>query len=152
MFLPTPDQLRRYSLFGGLIDGQLEWLIGRVQVVSVASGETIMREGERGDRLYCIVEGEVEVLRREAEGVNTVIARLGPGETIGEMELIDMMPRSATVMALAPCTLYALALKDILALQREDLPAFTLVVMNLARDLSRRLRRMDAGAAGSRAN
>jgi CRP/FNR family transcriptional regulator, cyclic AMP receptor protein len=100
----------------------------------------ILREGERGDRLYCLVEGQVEVRRGEK-----VIVRLGPGETVGEMELIDMQPRSATVVALTTCVLYSLALRDILALQREDLPSFTLVIMNLARDLSRRLRRMDAG-------
>lgn len=138
MTLPTPDQLRRYSLFGGLIDDQLEQLITRIQVEEVPAGAAIIREGEKGDRLYCLVEGAVEV-RRDGR----LIACLPAGETIGEMELIDMQPRSATVTALVPCRLYSLALRDILALQRQDLPAFTLVIMNLARDLSRRLRHMD---------
>lgn len=142
--VPTPDLLRRYSLFGGLVDSQLERLIARVSVSEVAAGSVIMREGEKGDRLFCLVAGEVEVRRGER-----VLVRLGAGETIGEMELIDMNPRSATVTALTPCTLYALARRDILALQREDLPAFTLVIMNLARDLSRRLRQMDVAAAGT---
>ncbi len=137
MAVPTPDQLRRYSLFGGLVDSQLELLISHIVVEEIAAGEAIIREGEKGDRLYCLVSGEVEVRRGDR-----VIARLPAGETIGEMELIDMQPRSATVVALVPCTVFVLRLKDILALQRVDLPAFTLVVMNLARDLSRRLRRM----------
>ena len=137
---PTPDQLRRYSLFGGLIDSQLERLISRIQIHEAAAGEDIVREGDKGDRLYCLVSGEVEVRRG-----GHAIARLPAGQTIGEMELIDMQPRSATVTALSPCVLYGLSLRDILALQREDLPAFTLVVMNLARDLSRRLRRMGDG-------
>lgn len=144
---PTPDRLRRYSLFGGLIDAQLETLISRIRTEEVPAGTAIMRQGERGDRLYCIVAGEVEIMRASTAGTATCVARLGPGETIGEMELIDMQPRSATVVAHSACLLYGLALRDILALQREDLPAFTLVVMNLARDLSRRLRRMDVGAA-----
>lgn len=139
--VPTPDLLRRYSLFGGLIDSQLERLVARVSVTEAAAGAVIMREGEKGDRLFCLVSGEVEVRRGDR-----VLARLGAGETIGEMELIDMNPRSATVVALTPCLLVALARRDILALQREDLPAFTLVIMNLARDLSRRLRQMDASA------
>jgi CRP-like cAMP-binding protein len=147
MTLPTPDVLRRYSLFGGLIDSQLERLIGRIQVEEVAVGTAIVREGEKGDRMFCLVTGTVDIERG-----GRVIARLGAGETIGEMELIDMQPRSATVVATTPCTLYALSLRDILMLQREDLPAFTLVVMNLARDLSRRLRRMDASASGERAS
>lgn len=137
---PSPDRLRRYSLFGGLIDAQLDILVGRIRTEEFAAGAEVMHQGERGDRLYCLVEGEVEV-RRDGKA----IVRLGPGETIGEMELIDMQPRSATVVTLTPCLLYGLALRDILALQREDLPSFTLVIMNLARDLSRRLRRMDAG-------
>lgn len=140
MLLPTPERLRRYSLFGGLIDAQLDTLVSRIRTEEVAVGTVILRQGERGDRLYCLVEGEVEVRRGEK-----AIVRLGPGETVGEMELIDMQPRSATVVAMTPCLLYSLALRDILALQREDLPSFTLVIMNLARDLSRRLRRMDAG-------
>jgi len=141
MPLPTPDQLRRYSLFGGLIDSQLERLIARIRVEMAVAGGVIMRQGEQGDQLYCIASGEVEVRRNDR-----VIARLPAGQTIGEMELIDMHPRSATVVALGECTLYALARRDILSLQREDLPAFTLVIMNLARDLSRRLRQMDAAA------
>ncbi len=142
--VPTPDLLRRYSLFGGLIDSQLQTLVARISVSDVAAGTAIMREGEKGDQLFCLVSGEVEVRRGDR-----VITRLGAGETIGEMELIDMNPRSATVVALTRCTLYALARRDILALQREDLPAFTLVIMNLARDLSRRLRQMDVAAAGT---
>jgi len=133
--------LRRYSLFGGLVDAQLDQLIACLQVDEVASGSTIVREGEKGDRLYCLVSGTVEVRRGDR-----LIARLGAGETIGEMELIDMQPRSATVIAIEPCVLFALSLRDILALQRKDLPAFTLVMMNLARDLSRRLRQMDAAS------
>ena len=135
---PTAEQLRRYSLFGGLVDAQLAMLLSRITVEELPAGAVLIREGEHGDRMWCLISGEVEVSRG-----GRPLARLLSGETIGEMELIDMQPRSATVTALAPCTLYALRLKDILALQRHDLPAFALVVMNLARDLSRRLRRMD---------
>ena len=137
----TPALLRSYSLFGGLVDDQLQRLIASIHPVELEAGADLIREGDRGDRMYCLVEGEVAVIRG-----TRVVARLGPGETIGEMQLIDMQPRSATVRALVPCWLLSLALRDILQLQREDLPAFTLVVMNLARDLSRRLRQMDEAA------
>lgn len=136
---PDSTSLRGYSLFGGLDERQLGRLVALLGVEEVAAGTAITREGEHGDHLWCIAAGEVTVRRGAVE-----IARLGPGQTIGEMELIDMQPRSATVVALTPCRLYGLALRDILALQRQDLPAFTLMIMNLARDLSRRLRGMDA--------
>ncbi|MEK7413605.1 MAG: cyclic nucleotide-binding domain-containing protein [Planctomycetota bacterium] len=146
--VPSPEILKRYSLFGGLIDAQLTHLIQYLQVETYDAGAVIVRQGERGDRLWCLIDGQVEVTRSAGLGSPAVcIARLGAGATIGEMELIDMQPRSGTVTALTPCTLYALALRNILALQREDLPAFSLVMMNLARDLSRRLRQMDAAMA-----
>lgn len=145
---PTPEQMRRYGLFGGLFDPQLERIIERVRIDRHPADTVLVREGDLGDRLWCLVAGEVEVLRQERDGVQAVITRLGPGQTVGEMELIDMQPRSATVITLTDCTLYSLALRDILALQREDVAAFATVVLNLARDLSRRLRRMDATAAG----
>lgn len=145
---PAPAELRRYGLFGGLFDPQLERIAARIRTEELAEGTALIREGELGDRLYCLVTGEVEVLRQEHDGVQAVVARLGPGQTIGEMELIDMQPRSATVVALTGCTAHSLALRDLLALQREDPPAFTTIVLNLARDLSRRLRRMDATLVG----
>lgn len=139
----SPALLRRYSLFGGLVDGQLQRLIDRIETLELPVGAELVRQGEHGDRMYCLVAGEVVVERG-----SKVVARLGPGETIGEMELLDMLPRSATVRAVFPSQFLGLALRDILLLQCEDLPAFTLVVMNLARDLSRRLRKMDAAATG----
>ena len=143
----SPALLRTYSLFGGLRDEQLGRLVPFIQLVELDAGADLIHQGDKGDRMYCLVSGAVEVLRGQL-----VVARLGPGETIGEMELIDMQPRSATVRAVVPCQLLSLALRDILTLQREDLPAFTLVVMNLARDLSRRLRKMDEALSAARSS
>lgn len=142
MHQPAVATLRRSSLFAGLDERQLARLIDRLHVEEVPAGTVITREGDHGSRLWCLEEGEVAVRCGAVE-----ITRLGAGATIGEMELIDLQPRSATVVALTPCRLLGLDLADILALQREDLPAFTLVVMNLARDLSRRLRGMDLAAS-----
>ena len=60
------------------------------------AGETIFRQGEIGDRVYVIVEGEVEALRTDASGSDRVIARLGPGECFGEMALIHDAPRNSS--------------------------------------------------------
>jgi hypothetical protein len=56
MLSPTPDVLKRYSLFGGLMDPQLERLITHIRVVPVTAGQVIVREGERGGELWCIHE------------------------------------------------------------------------------------------------
>lgn len=60
-------------------------------------GEVIFREGDRGDRLYIIVDGEVEVVKEELGKGETTLARRGPGECFGEMALVSDTPRTATV-------------------------------------------------------
>jgi NADH dehydrogenase len=63
--------------------------------------EVIFRQGDRGDRLYVIVNGEVEILREDAGRPPAVLARLGPGECFGEMALVSDQPRMATVRSLS---------------------------------------------------
>jgi CRP/FNR family transcriptional regulator, cyclic AMP receptor protein len=63
-----------------------------------ADGETICRQGDRAESMYVVQEGCVAVFREE-DAVETPIARLGPGEIVGEMALFDRETRSATVRA-----------------------------------------------------
>jgi NADH:ubiquinone reductase (H+-translocating) len=63
--------------------------------------EIIFRQGDRGDRLYVIVNGEVEILRENPGRAPAVVARLGAGECFGEMALVSDQPRTATVRSLS---------------------------------------------------
>jgi hypothetical protein len=65
----------------------------------VARGTRLFEEGSPADRAYLIRSGEVEVRKRQADGEERVIARLGPGEWVGEMGLLLGLPRSAAVIA-----------------------------------------------------
>ena len=59
-------------------------------------GETLFRQGEVGDRLYVIIDGEVDVVREDGSGHDTVVASLGKGDCLGEMALINDAPRNST--------------------------------------------------------
>lgn len=59
--------------------------------------QVVFRQGERGDRLDVIVDGEVEVVCGDAERGEVVLQRLGPGESFGEIALVSDRPRTATV-------------------------------------------------------
>lgn len=84
-------------LFAGLPHHTLEALVANLAIVSLERGVELFKEGEPGDALYVIVEGEVSV---QAEGPPRVeMARLGPGAFIGEVALMTDQPRSATVTA-----------------------------------------------------
>lgn len=84
-------------LFAGLPKETLEALVANLTLISLEVGGVLFREGDPGDALYVIVEGEVSV---QAEGPPRVeMARLGPGSFIGEVALMTDQPRSATVTA-----------------------------------------------------
>src|SRR5262245_24732629 len=83
-------------------------------------GQTVFREGDRGDWLYVVVDGEVEIAQRSAGDGEMVLRRLGPGDCFGEIALVREGPRTATARCLSRV--------DILAVDRE---AFTALFANL---------------------
>ena len=76
------------------------------------------------------------------------MALLGPGSWVGEMSILDVQPLSATVRTLAPAILLCIKGEDLDRLYRRDMRAYLLVVLNIARELSRRLRVADGMIAG----
>jgi CRP/FNR family cyclic AMP-dependent transcriptional regulator len=136
--------LREIGLFGALSDEVLTHLSHTLRTVRVNVGEAIFREGDTQAReMYVVLEGEIEVTKRSRRERDMRIAILGPTDTFGEMSLIDMQARSATVRAIAPSRLIRVTSEDMDALYRFDLKSYALIVLNIARDLSRRLRVTD---------
>jgi NADH:ubiquinone reductase (H+-translocating) len=72
------------------------------------AGQVVFNEGDRGDWLYVITDGEVEVLKDTGAGGPTALRRLGPGECFGEIALVSDRPRSATVRAITSTNVLAL--------------------------------------------
>lgn len=93
---PTPEVelLRSLPLFAPLPPPTLEYLAGRLVPRRFAAGETILRQGERGDTFFVLAEGAVEVA--PADGP---VRQLGRGEHFGEIALLRDVPRTATVLA-----------------------------------------------------
>ena len=102
---------------------------------SFTTGETIFTEGEAGDCMYVVKEGEVDVVVR-----GTVVETLGEGSILGEMALIDKNPRSATVVARSDCKLVPINEARFKYLVQQT-PFFAIEVMRV---MACRLRRMDA--------
>lgn len=135
---------KNHSLFGGLLPEEIEAIRPLMGAACFEAGTAIMREGECNDRIHFILEGEVDV---EKDGV--CLAKLREGDTFGEMEFLDVMPAVATIRALVPTKVITISNHALHELSKLSMRAFAMVVMNLARDLSRRLRRMDDIMAGS---
>ncbi|MDQ3369246.1 MAG: cyclic nucleotide-binding domain-containing protein [Myxococcota bacterium] len=103
MGMAAQRALAATPLFAGLPSDALEALVEHLELVTLEADEQLFREGDPGDALYVIVEGEVSV---QAEGPPRVeMARLGAGSFIGEVALMTDQPRSATVSAVSPAEL-----------------------------------------------
>jgi CRP-like cAMP-binding protein len=135
--------LRNIGLFGALSDDVLAFLADMLRVVSPAIGETIFREGEEGSTMFVVLAGEMEITKKSRAGVDARVAVLGPGDWFGEMSIVDIQPRSASVRALASGRLIRISAADLDALYRHDVRSYAIIVLNLARELSRRLRVAD---------
>ncbi|MCC6649178.1 MAG: cyclic nucleotide-binding domain-containing protein [Polyangiaceae bacterium] len=139
----TTAELREIGLFGGLDDEALASLAEALAVVDAPPGHVVFSEGDAGRDLYVVLSGELEVMKSSKAGQDARVALLGLRDWFGEMSLLDVQPRSATVRALAPSRLLYVTSKDLDALYRRDLRSYSLVVLNLAREMSRRLRVAD---------
>ena len=137
------DDLNSFPIFGGILPDDLAKMEDLFISGDYAEGDHMIDEGTKGDRLYIIVSGTAEVTAN-LEGQKILqLATLKRGETFGEMELIDTQDRSATVIALEPTTTLELTNMKFFKLFQRNPEAFRIIMMNLARDLSRRLRAAD---------
>ena len=129
--------------FGGLSDGSLGLLISMLVERCFDIGATVVAEGEPGHSMYFVHSGELVVSKHGELGRAIRMARLGPGDFFGEMTLIEMQNRSATVVAESPTVLYELTAGNLHKFYKADVYAYAMVMQNINRELCRRLRRAD---------
>jgi CRP/FNR family cyclic AMP-dependent transcriptional regulator len=133
------DTLKQVPLFATLSKKDLAAIAGRAELVSVPSGAWLAKEGEPGIACYVLLSGAASVRKKGRK-----IANLGPGDVLGEMSLIDGLPRSATVQVTEDA--------DVLELHRRDFISLIDQSPGLARKLlssmSARLRDADARLLG----
>jgi len=98
------DFLRRQPLFESLSDDELDRLHAMSETVELPTGAWLMREGEPGDTMFVVLEGELEVTRRDGI-TDEVLAVRTRGEVIGEMALLQRQARTASVRASSPARL-----------------------------------------------
>jgi CRP/FNR family transcriptional regulator, cyclic AMP receptor protein len=144
---PSAADLRAIGLFGGLGEELLAELAERLPLGQVASGEVVFREDDQGREMFVVLSGELEVVKRAGGGRVTLLQMIGPREWFGEMSLLDVMPRPVTVRAIAPSRVLRIRPTDLEALYRRSAKDYALFVMNIARQLSRRLRHTEKALA-----
>lgn len=105
------ELLQKIPLLAPLSAEELSAITQFVHTKRVRPKETIVRQGEPGGELFLIVSGHLKVVSSDAEGRDTALNIMGPGDVFGEVSLLDGGARSATIVALEAC--------ELLTLQRE---------------------------------
>src|SRR5689334_12719953 len=146
MVVSSPD-LKAFLLatpfFGGLSVASLDLLISMLVERRFDAGATVVAEGEPGRSLFIVHSGQLAVSQRADTGAVIRVTGLEPGDFFGEMTLIEMQNRSATVVAESPTVLYELTARQLYTYYKADIHAYVLVMQNINRELCRRLRRAD---------
>ena len=102
-------------LFANIADALLRTVADAGEAVVVSAGETVFRQGEAGDRLYFVLSGEVRIRTELEDGADIELRLAGPGESFGELALLDGGPRDATAEALTQSQLFVLRRGALLA-------------------------------------
>ena len=142
MKLEHTELLQSMPVFGGLSESALQQLLARAAQVRVAGGSVFFSEGDEARAMYVLESGRVAVTKGW-QGGEFLLHELGAGDCFGEMALMDLQPRSASVRALQDCVAIEFGSDDMLHLFETDVEQFALMQMNLGREVCRRLRATD---------
>jgi CRP-like cAMP-binding protein len=136
--------LDKIELFESFERDEIGLLAGFMRAYRAQPGTAIIREGDGGDYMLLIIEGEVDIFRNDHVGLRKRIAIVGAGKTIGEMSMIDGEPRFSTCIAATPLTFSVLTRDDLTRIIAEQPMLGAKILMELVVMLSQRLRQTGA--------
>jgi len=123
--------LNKTKIFADVHDHALIEVAQIVREVRVGAEETIIKEGSNESWMFVLVTGEARV---DVSGIE--VARIGPGDTVGELALIDPAPRAASVMAVEPSLLFRIdraPFREIMEEQPEVVEALLAMLIRMIR-------------------
>jgi CRP-like cAMP-binding protein len=127
------------KILGGMSDEQLQKFADFMEVEKVPQWSVIVKQGEPGDTMYLILQGELRV-RMNVMGKETILATLGVGDFFGDISLFDQGPRSADVVANCDSILLKISSSAFEELSKKAPELATPFLRNIGRTLSARIR------------
>ena len=137
------DVLGQVPLFSDLSSRELQVLSANTREREFPAGATLLRQGDTGVGLFIITSGKVQVTQQTSSGTQRDLGTFERGQVLGEMSLLDDLPRTATVTAVEPTRALVVPVWDFRAALRET-PE---IAIKLLAVLSKRLRRHELSDA-----
>ena len=133
---------RNSDIFQGLSDGELSQLAQICKMISYKAGETICCEGECGNEIYVLAEGRASVRAKRTGKKRSKIGTIVQGEIFGEMSIIEDLPRVADLVTDVDSKLVVIDKFELENLMNRNCHLGKVVMQNMAKGLSRKLRRI----------
>jgi CRP/FNR family transcriptional regulator, cyclic AMP receptor protein len=137
--LVSPDILRRVKILSTLSDEQLARFVKIMDLKQVPQWTQIVKQGDHGDAMYLVLEGELRV-RLLVEGRETTLATLGAGEFFGELSLFDQGPRAADVVSNYESTVLKISAADFEKLTYDAPDLIAPILFAIGKTLTARIR------------
>lgn len=135
--------LAHVDLFAGLDKKELRHIANSCQERKFSAGTVLMQQGDTGAGLFVLISGKVRITQTTgAQSESEDLGTAGPGDVLGEMSLLDDLPRSATVTALEDTTALLLPIWEF----RTSLRSSPEIAVKLLAALSHRLRKAESHA------
>ncbi len=134
------EMLDRIELFEDFERAEIRLLAHFMQAYRVPAGSEIIHEGDAGDYMLLIIDGEIDIFKNDHDGLRKRIAVVGPGKTLGEMSMIDGQPRFSTCIAATQVTFSMLTRDSLTHIIAEQPMLGAKILMELVVMLSQRLR------------
>jgi len=134
--------LSEIAIFGGFLDRQLSEIFKYLEEALFKAGEYVFQKGDEPSHIYIVKKGRIDLLITKQK----VILKkkiLGVGDCFGEASLMAMHKHTATAVALEDSEVMVLSRRALMHLQKQDSKLFALLMMNIARELARRLELTD---------
>ncbi len=130
-------------IFAGMSPAALELLSDSATIHNIPTHHVVFSEGEPGRSFFLIESGEVEVYQTDSDGTEKPLARLPQGHFFGEMAILECTPRSASIRSTQPALLHEITNSHMHQLYKSMPEQYSILLLNIARDLARRLHKMD---------
>jgi CRP/FNR family transcriptional regulator, cyclic AMP receptor protein len=134
--------LQMMPIFGGIRDDILQFILDASPIVLASKGKFFFHEQDAASSMFVLEQGKAAILKTW-KGREYLLRELNSGDCFGEMSLIDLQPRSASVLATEDSVAIEIASATLYQIYKKDLEQLALIYMNMGREVSRRLRETD---------
>ena len=137
------DLIQRVPIFAGLEEKALDLLLEHTKTQEYPESRVIVCEGETCNSMFIIGGGSVRLFKNFGKANQIELASLCSKDFFGESCILDTLPRMATVQAASPTTVFTISSMGFHHLYQKMPAQHSILLLNIARDLSRRIRALD---------